>query len=329
MKAEFALVTGATGFIGRWLVKLLALRGINVRAGIHNTSHAETIHPTDGVEPIDIDILDQQSLGDAMESIDAVYHFAALVDTKAPKDDLFRVNVEGTRNVWHCAVERGVKAALYCSSTAVYGLLAKDHQPVSEKIRPKAIEPYGRSKLLGETVASEIADKWGLHTVIIRPVAVFGPGEHSPFGNQLRQAVFSKLLLAAGFQNRRFSFVHVEDVAEAAMHLISAPGSDGQAYNIAVDRPILFEEAFQSYLRALKQSRRPLTRVKLLAQLSKWVHELPGLSHRLSRYDGHRSAFNIWQPGFDMTYSSRKLLSTSFRFKWNRFEDVLLSCINE
>jgi nucleoside-diphosphate-sugar epimerase len=329
VKAESALVTGATGFIGRWLVKLLALNGTRVRAGIRNTRHARTIDQVDGVEPVDIDILDRQSLGDAMEGIDVVYHFAALVDTRAPKDDLFRVNVEGTRKVWHCAAERGLKAALYCSSTAVYGLLAQAHQPISEKILPRAIEPYGRSKLLGETVASEIADRCGLHTVIIRPVAVFGPGEHSPFGSQLRQAVFSKILLAGGFQNRRFSFVHVEDVAEAAMHLIHAHGSDGQAYNIAVDRPILFEEAFQSYLRALKQSRRPLIRVKLLAYLSKWVHKLPGLSHMLSQYDGHRSAFKIWQPGFDMTYSSRKLLSTSFRFKWDRFEDVLLSCINE
>lgn len=329
MKDKVALVTGASGFIGSWVVHILRQKGIHVRAGIHHPCDIEKLDFPQDVETIVIDILDQKSLFEVMEGVDVVYHFAAKVNTIAPKEVLYRVNVEGTRNVWKCSATCGVKAALYCSSTAVYGLLANSQQPISENVKMRAFEPYGRSKLLGEKIALEISANSGLSTIIIRPVAVFGPGERTPMGREIKNAAVSKFLLAGGFHKKSFNFVHVEDVAAASVFLMDRVSSSGQIYNITGEKPILFEEAFQAYLRALRHARNLTVYIKVLAWISAIIHKFSFLSHLLSQYGSKSFVFKIWKPGFDVIYSSEKLLNTSFRFKWNSFEEVLLSCIND
>jgi len=326
MNPRTAFVTGAAGFIGSRVVRALSSRGIHVKAGIHRQNGVDGIAGLKGVEPVSADILDRNSLMKVLKGVDLLFHFAALVDSHTSRENLLRINVEGTRNVWSCAAAAGVRGALYCSSAAVYGLLARAHQPISEEIMPRAVEPYGYSKLLGEQAALEIAGSSGLPTVVIRPVAVFGPGQHTPFGGQLRAAAFSRILLADGFQSKRFSFVHVEDVAEAAAQLMLSPPGGNRTFNIAVDEPILFEDAFQAYLRVLSRAGRAYTRARMLARVSEKLHGLPWLSRWIRRVGGDRLAFALWQPGFDMTYSSKKLLGTSFQFTWNRFEDILETC---
>jgi nucleoside-diphosphate-sugar epimerase len=326
MTTTTALVTGASGFIGSRVVQALHSRHIRVRAGVHRQSAAGAFPEAPGIEQVPIDILDRDSLMRALERVDTVYHFAALVDPGGSRQDIYRTNVAGTRNVWECAAACGVKKALYCSSAAVYGLLARSSGPISEEVRPRSVEPYGNSKLMGEATVFEIAACSGPPTIVIRPVAVFGPGEHTPFGKQLRDAAFSRILLAGGFQNKSFSFVHVDDVAGAAVHLMLS-ADPGQVFNVAVQNPIPFEDALQTYIRVLGRAGVSTARTRRLAWLSATLHKFPGLSTGISRLGGTRFAFPIWHPGFDRTYSAAKLLGTSYRFQKANFEDVLFSCI--
>ncbi len=83
-----------------------------------------------------------------------------------------------------------------------------------------------------------------------------------------------------------------------------------------------FGDAFRAYRNALHRSGRPLLRAKALALVSLAVQRVPAGSLG-------RIGFRLWRPGFDFTYSSKKLRDTGFRFKWNSFEEVLLSCIAE
>jgi nucleoside-diphosphate-sugar epimerase len=326
MKPRLAFVTGAAGFIGSQVVRALSRRGIFIKAGIHRQNSGNGIAGLEGVELVSADILDPNSLRKALEGVDILFHFAALVDAHTTRENLQRINVDGTRNVWSCAAAAGVQRALYCSSAAVYGLLTRAHQPVSEEVKPRSVEPYGHSKLLGEQAALEIAGSSGLSTIVIRPVAVFGPGQHTPFGRQLRAAIFSRILLAGGFQHKRFNFVHVEDVAEAAAHLMLSTPADNRIFNIAVDESILFEDAFQAYLQILSRLGQGYARTRMLARVSAQLNRFPSFSRWIRRVAGDRFAFTLWQPGFDLTYSSKKILTTSFQFKWSRFEDILESC---
>ncbi|MCK5641125.1 MAG: NAD-dependent epimerase/dehydratase family protein, partial [Gammaproteobacteria bacterium] len=212
MSEPNALVTGASGFVGRQLVATLLRRGIPVRAAIHNAVSVRHFKGLGGFETTVVDILDRRSLLGALDGITEVYHLAAQVDARARHNELYRINVEGTRNVWECSAEAGVRKALYCSSASVYGLLASSARQITEDVQPRAVEPYGRSKLMGEAVALEIGNLTGPATVVIRPAAVFGPGNLTDFGRSLRKASVSRLISAGTDRSWKFSFVHVEDV---------------------------------------------------------------------------------------------------------------------
>lgn len=327
MNGRTALVTGAAGFVGRTLVRALSEAGYRVRAGVHRANGSEVFAGRSGVEPVTVDILDQPSLSQAMAGADEVYHFAALVDSHQSREHLTKVNVVGTRNVWEAAASCGVKRALYCSTTAVYGLLSSSSTAITEDSRPRSVEPYGNTKLLGESTALDVAARTGLHTTIIRPVAIFGPGEHTPFGRQLRNAAFSKLLLAGGFQGRGFNYVHVEDVAAAAVHLMARDHPSGEVFNVCVNDPISFEDAFRAYIRVLGKAGRSYSHIRFLAVCSAFLHRFPQVLTWTSALLGEQYAFRIWHPGFDLNYSSAKLLGTSFRFRWTDFEEVFGSCV--
>jgi nucleoside-diphosphate-sugar epimerase len=323
-----AFVTGASGFIGRHLVGALLDRGFRVRAGVHNRRSIPELRDCRDCEIVDIDICDARSLKPALSGTDQLYHMAACINSHVSAEKLHRINVEGTRTLWETACSVGVKKALYCSSTAVYGLLSKHSRPITEDVPPRAVEPYGRSKLLGERLVQEIGSAGRLQFIIIRPAAVFGPGEHTPFGGELRHAAFTRLLLGGGFQEKTFSYVHVQDVAEAAVYLMERERIDCEVFNVSVDPPISYEHAFEAYLRALNRSGLRYLRQRMLGRISAGIGRSAFLSKWLHARGKDSIVFKVWRPGFDMTFSSRKLLAAEYKFRWNCFEDVLLSCIN-
>ncbi len=261
-----------------------------------------------------------------MHDVDYVYHFAALVSSSEARDKLFKINAEGTRNVWETAGNHGVKGALYCSTTAVYGILSKSFQPVDEKVKARAIEPYGNSKLAGEIEALKIAKNNKIPTVIIRPAAVFGPDDHTHFGKKLRKASISKILLAGRLQKSRFNFIHVDDVAKAAVFLMEERHF-GETFNITYNRPILFEDAFKAYINILDRTQGFTVKTRLIAAASELLNKVPLVSKVALNSFARKYFFVIWQPGFDILYSSDKLIKTSYRFKWDSFEDILESCL--
>ncbi len=321
------LVTGASGFIGKRIVRILNKRGIKVKAGIHSLSHENIFCDLKNVEPVHLDILSLDSINNAIQNVDSLFHFAALVSSHHSREKLNNINALGTRNIWEIAVENNVTSALYCSTTAVYGLLSKIHEPVDEKVIPKAIEAYGYSKLLGENEALKISANHKIKTLIIRPVAVFGPDEHTPFGKTLRRAAISQILLAGTLQKKHFNFVHVDDVAEASYFLMESNFINGEIFNIAVDTPILFEDAFQSYLRIIKDTDIIDLKAKFIAHISSFINNHSVISKMIKGRGKKGLFFIIGQNGFDIQYSAKKLSNSSFHFRWPYFEDILLNCL--
>lgn len=225
-------VTGASGHIGANLVRELLGRGYEVVALVRNSHLA-----LDGldIEQVQGDILDVQSLRRAFKGAEHVYHLAALISIQpGNRENLERVNVEGTRNVMRACVEEGVGTLVHFSS-----IHALEQEPLDEPVtedNPLAgehsahVADYDRSKAHADRLVRDNSCA-SLVTRIIYPTAVFGPNDFklSLFGQVVRKLAQGRLpaLVAGGFD-----WVDARDVAWGAVEA-AEKGGDGDRYMLS------------------------------------------------------------------------------------------------
>jgi dihydroflavonol-4-reductase len=171
------LVTGASGFVGWHVARLLLERGHRVRALVRPSSAI----PELDVEPVTGDLRDAASLARAVAGCDMVFHVAAdyRLWSRHP-DEMYRSNVDGTRNMLSAAEAAGVERLVYTSTVGCIGVppggIGDEDQPVSLAEMTGA---YKRSKFLAEQVALEFAGR-GFPVVIVNPTAPMGDHDFKP-----------------------------------------------------------------------------------------------------------------------------------------------------
>src|SRR4026208_855111 len=187
------LVTGGNGFLGSYIIKELIEKSFSVRA-IRRGSKLPFYIPEEilnKVQWIEGDILDVVSLEEAMDNIDTVIHSAAVVSfVKKDREQMYRVNVEGTANVVNIALEKNVRRFIYVSSVAALGRTATGGTVNEEKKweASKTNTHYGKSKHNGELeVWRGISE--GLNGVILNPSTILGFGDW----NSSSCAIFKKI----------------------------------------------------------------------------------------------------------------------------------------
>jgi len=209
-----ALVTGATGFVGSAVVRRLLREGHHVRAWVRATSDRRNLQDID-VEVIEGDLIDADSLLQACDGCDALFHVAADYRLWAPApEELYRTNVDGTRAILEAAKRVGIPRVVYTSSVATLGI-PKDGTPGNENTAVALgdmIGHYKRSKFLAEEVARTFAVE-GLPVVIVNPSTPLGPRDikPTPTGRIVRDAVAGRL---PAYVDTGLNIVHVDDVAE-------------------------------------------------------------------------------------------------------------------
>ncbi len=190
-------LTGATGFVGGHLVDCLTKTGINVRA--------LTRRPQPEMEKVTWvsgSLDNMESLADLNEGADVLIHLAGL--TKAvTRDDFFDVNVTGSKGLFEAAQAAGVPHVIHVSSLAA---------------REPRLSHYGASKAGTELLLT--ARKWAFSWTIVRPPAVYGPGDKEIL--KLFKATKYGILPAPGGTKNRFSMIHARDLAEALVSLCDA-----------------------------------------------------------------------------------------------------------
>jgi nucleoside-diphosphate-sugar epimerase len=215
------LVTGGTGFLGAYIIKNLIKKGHAVRAIRRASPLPFFIDKTirDKVEWVDGDVLDVVLLGEAMQGVDAVIHSAAIVSfTSDNRNEMYKVNIEGTANVVNAALEAGVRRLLHVSSVAALGRTSSASTVTEEKKWEDnknnthyAITKHGAELEVWRGFAE------GLEGAIINPSTILG------FGNWQGS---SCAIFKNGYKNFPWytkgvnGFVGVEDVAEAAVQLL-------------------------------------------------------------------------------------------------------------
>ena len=217
------LVTGGTGFIGAYIIQELITKGYSVKA-LHRRNNfpfyisKETLSK---VEWIQGDILDVVTLENAMDNVDAIIHSAAIVSfDKKLREQMYRINVEGTANVVNLALEKNIKRLIHISSVAAIGRTAKGQTVDEEKkwVTSSLNTHYAISKQKSEMeVWRAMAE--GLSAVIVNPSTVLGFGNW----NSSSTAIFKNIYHGfSWYSEGENGFVDVKDVAEVAVALIDA-----------------------------------------------------------------------------------------------------------
>jgi dihydroflavonol-4-reductase len=232
------LVTGATGFIGSHVVRLLVERGDDVRATVRAGS---VDAPLDGlaVRKVRADICDRRSIRRAMRGVERVFHLAGTTNLRLPRERVFALNVEGTRIVLEEAMRAEAQRVVYTSSVAAIGPALPGATANESSIwdAGRYRIPYVDSKHEAELIAMRVAAR-GLPLVIVNPTQVMGRGDPGRSSTVLVRRFMRRQIPA--YVDGTLNIVGVEDVARG--HLLADElGGIGQRYilgnrNFTIDR---------------------------------------------------------------------------------------------
>ncbi|KAJ4915022.1 NAD(P)-binding Rossmann-fold superfamily protein [Raphanus sativus] len=239
-------VTGASGYVASWIVKLLLLRGYTVRATVLNpTDPAETEHllALEGSEErlklFKADLLDDCSFEQAIEGCDAVFHTASPVQfiVTDPQTELIVPAVKGTTNVLNtCKKTSSVKRVIVTSSTAAVLVRQPPLEPNDVVDETFFSDPsvcmerklwYPLSKTLAENVAWQFAKENGMDMVVVNPEFIIGP-LLQPTLNFSVEIIVDMVKGKNPFNCRYYRFVDVRDVALAHVKALETPSANGR-----------------------------------------------------------------------------------------------------
>jgi farnesol dehydrogenase len=224
-------LTGATGYIGNNLAKRLAGEGNIVHALCRN-ANADVLNDPN-IKIFAGDISDSLSIQRAIEGCEQAYHLAAYAKVWAEDPSTFyKLNVEGTKNVFDAAHNSSVKKIVFTSTAGTLGPSGSRPVEESDERIGKPFTEYEESKTQAEALCRDYCNKYGMHTVVVNPPRVYGPGiitESNAVTRLVKLYMAGKWKIIPGDGKRTGSYVYVDDVVNGHM-LAMQKGRDGERY---------------------------------------------------------------------------------------------------
>lgn len=241
------LVTGATGFLGKYVVEELVEHGYQVRAFGRNRAIGQSLVNA-SVTFIQGDLTNQEDLTKACQEMDMVVHAGALSTVWGPWEDFYQTNVLGTKYVLESCRKANIERLVYVSSPSIYAA-PRDQLDIKESDAPQEnrLNNYIRSKLASEKLFKDYPD---VSSVILRPRGLFGIGDTSilPRVLNLSQKIGIPLI---GDGRQLMDMTCVENVALAIRLALETPQAAGEVYNITNGEPRAFRNLIEETLRGL------------------------------------------------------------------------------
>lgn len=230
------LVTGATGFIGSFIVEEALNKGMEVWAAVRKTSSLEYLRDS-RIHRIELNLSSEDDLKNQLKDhpFDYVVH-AAGVTKCIHQEDFYRINTEGTKNLVNAirTLKMPLKRFVYLSSLSIFGPIREQqpYQEITEADTPQPNTAYGKSKLLAEQFLDGIneslkADEEPFPYVILRPTGVYGPREKDYF--LMAKSIKGHSDFSVGYKQQDITFVYVQDVVQAVFLAIDY-GKTGRKY---------------------------------------------------------------------------------------------------
>ena len=298
-----ALITGATGFVGSHLNRLLAAAGDEV-VGLDQRSGPDLTDSDRWIEVIQ------------HHKPDVIYHLAGWSDVSGSWHhpvQTFRVNALGTLSVLEAARTAKIPRVLLISSADVYGPVGADHQPITEDHPAQPRSPYGVSKQAAEALGLQYHRAHGLDVVIVRPFNHLGIGQSPQFAASAFATQIAEAERAGGGQvahgdlSAKRDLTDVRDVARA-YRLLSELGEPGEVYNVCSGRTVAMESVLDMLI-----ERATVAITKTLDPARLRPVELPvllGSHHKLSRATGWQPEVPLEETLSDVLEDARTRIST-------------------
>jgi len=286
-----ALVTGAAGFIGSHVARLLLDAGMDVVA-LDDLSGGSRDNVPAGALWIEASVTDSARLEALFDNqaFDYVFHLAAYAAEGLShfiRRYNYTTNLLGSVNLINLSVLHAVKCFVFTSSIAVYGA---NQLPMTEDLQPEPEDPYGISKRAVELDLEAAHRQFGLDYIIFRPHNVYG--EHQNIGDKYRNVIgiFMNQILqdepitifGDGEQTRAFSYI--DDVAPVIADSVQVPDAYGEIFNVGGDTPYSVNELAQAVREVMKAPDHPIVHLPArnevkhayaLHQKAKHVFEVP------------------------------------------------------
>lgn len=269
------LITGASGLVGSFIIRQLVSEGYQVMALRRESSDISLLHDIeDKIDWHVADILDIIALRKVIEKATIVIHAAGMVSyDQQDKEMLYKVNVEGTRNLVNACLENNVQKFILISSIATYtnhtqnGRLKHINETTPQKMETLGTN-YARAKYLAETEAWR-GKMEGLYTMVVNPSVVLGPGNWHESSTRLFKYAWDENKF---FIHGEINYVDVRDLA-AIVAILFREGNNGDQY-IASAGSISYQELFTKMAECFDKKPPSVPVGKTMLQLGYWLDQI-------------------------------------------------------
>ena len=323
-------VTGATGFTGKALIRRLLDDGHQVIGLDYKEGHKTAELRGWGAELIIGSVTDPQVVRHCMQGVDVVQHLAAAFrEMNVPQSHYYDVNVTGTRNVLAAAFEAKVRKFVYCSTCGVHGNV--DDPPGGEDAPIQPADYYQQTKYEAEPIVLEYVRR-GLKATIIRPAAIYGPGDPERFYLIYRR-VAKGWFPMIGSGRTYYHPLYIDNLVDALVLAMDESKGNGEAYLIADEEYVAIEDLVRRVGRVmnvdLKVRRFPVWPVVAAGHVVEKVCKPLGINPPIfpRRVDWYRQnrAFRIDKAKRELGYRPAVSLDDGLRrtYEWYRSEGLV------
>ena len=241
------LITGASGFIGSFIVEEALRQGFETWAVVRKSSSRSFLQD-ERIHFIELNLSSEEQLKEQLKDhqFDYVVH-AAGVTKCLHKEDFFRINTEGTKNLVRTliALQMPLKRFVYISSLSIMGAIREEqpYQEIRESDKAQPNTAYGKSKIEAEEWLESLTSLFPY--VILRPTGVYGPRERDYF--MMAKSIQAHTDFAVGFKQQDITFVYVTDVVQAVF-LAMEKGQTGRKYFLS-DGEVYQSSTFSDLIR--------------------------------------------------------------------------------
>jgi len=279
------LVTGGTGFLGQHLAKALLANDHTVYLMGRNFTQVDGLVQA-GAVPLPVDLRNAAAVAIACEHMHTVYHVGALSAPWGRAADFHAINVGGTQAVVMGCLTHNVKRLVYVSSPSVV-FDGRDQYNITEKVPyPRHFASvYSLTKKLGEDLVNKAAHN--IETIILRPKAIFGPGDSSLLPRLIAAAQQGRLP-QIGTGRNLVDLTYVENVVHALLLALDAPSAVGKTYTITNDAHVSLWDVIRAVLQHLdlptNLRKIPLPVALTAARVMEWRATFTGKEPLLTHY---------------------------------------------